>query len=889
MLRQRGRCTSPFPDRFLLSDGCMRVLSRLLSTVRQRSSIGRCIIQRPSAPRLATSPACDSTVKAVTAHLEAGRLAQALSLIDADLQSAPHDRDLLFARGSTLFSWGRYSEAHDALTRAIEAETASKDLYTKFGWTQLWLGRSDDAAEAMRRATDLAPDDWAAHFGLATVLRAQKRTAESKAAFERAAALDPENPHCLSSLIACEIDLENYAAAERLARRLVDLQPDKPAAHADLGMALSSQGRHDEGVASFEYAEALAAGSDAMGDDAVNFAICLLRAGRTQQALAMLEQCLRYDARVGLHSHYALALLISGRFAEGWRQYEFRWTDEPLLAARPNFIKPQWSGQDLRGKAILLWSEQGFGDFIQFIRYASTLKGLGAKVIVFVREELRELAHSVTAIDVTLGPNEPYPPFDYYIALLSIPRVLGTDLTSIPAKVPYLSADRANCARWARKITSERVLKVGVVWAGSPTHPRDRFRSLPLEHLAQLFDVSGVQFFSLQKGPAAAALGAVRGGCEVVDVGSDLTNFAETAAAIENLDLIIGVDTAVVHLAGALGKAVWTLTATPADWRWLETREDSPWYPTMRLFRQSSPGQWDNVIAQARLALEEAVRRGAVPVSRPSVAPIASASHNTAIVSATGDITSMRMARVAETRHGIMQYFPGDEDGEAVEYYGEHRQLEVELLERLIAPGMVLLSSDAGIGVHALCLSPRIGREGHLFLYEHDPMRRQALAQNLKANRITNATIMRRRLKGVCAEESRAVLRPTSTDPFRPCISAIDLDESIDELRLQRLDWLKIDDGDLAPNVLQGAAETVWRLRPRMVVRVTTDEALHGVAARASEYGYACWRAETSLFNPRNFNNRDRDVHSGRKALALIAFPEEFDLDLALDHCERVG
>ena len=822
-----------------------------------------------------------------TACADTGRFAEALALVDGRLPSAPADGDLLFARASILFAWGRHAEAHRCFLQAVEAGSRGGELQAKLGWTCLWLGRIDEAMVAMRRAIELAPDDWATHFGLATVLRAEKRAAESKPAFERALALNPDSPHCLSSLIACEIDLENFDAAECLARRLIEMRPRSPAAYADLGMALCSQERHDEAVAAFERAEALEAIGGDMGDDAVNFAICLLRAGRTPQALAMLERRMRQDARVGLHSHYALALLASGRFAEGWQQYEFRWIDAPLLAARPNFVKPQWAGQDLRGKTILLWSEQGFGDFIQFIRYAEPLKRLGANVLVFLREELRELATRLSSIDRILGSSEPYPAFDYYVNLLSVPRVLGTELDSIPADAPYLSADPDRAARWSAKIGTDPTLKVGIAWAGSPTHLRDRFRSLRVDHVAQLLDIPGVRFFSLQKGPAAAALGSITSAGDVVDLGPDLANFADTAAAVANLDLVIGVDTAVVHLAGALGKPVWALIPTPADWRWLEEREDSPWYPTMRLFRQRSVGDWDDVIARTKEALEDLVRRGAMP---PVVAPARAPGSAPAIVPAEPAKTGARQSRVAETRMGIMQYFPDDGDvGRAVEYYGEHRCCELEFLERFVAPAMTVLEVDAGIGAHALWLSRRVGPDGHLFLYEADRMHRQVLEQNLKSNRVTNATLMRRRLRGSSGGDPETAATSASGDRFGSNAPAAEPDETIDQLRLERLDLLKINQGGAVPDVLEGAGDTLWRLRPRLHVRAGGDEELGRLAARVRDFGYGCWRSETALFNPRNFNRRDADVFSGRTAIALIALPEERVVEIALDGCSRIA
>jgi tetratricopeptide (TPR) repeat protein len=840
----------------------MRILSRLLPRGRSTSET----VVAESAAGLSPSSASNRTVVAnAAAHREAGRLGDALKATQAALAKYPANAELLFEHASTLFAWGRYAEAYRALRLAERAGLHNSVLYTKLGWTCLWLSRIDEAGEAMRGATEAAPDDWAGHFGRGAVLRVQKRSEEAKVAFERALALDPDNAQVTSSLVACEIALDRFESAERLARRATELHPNLPGAFADLGMALCSQERHDDAIAAFERAESLEISGRDMGEDVVNFAVCLLRAGRNGQALSMIERRLRDYPSTLLHAQYALALLIAGRLREGWDHFEYRWIDPPLLSARPNFVKPQWSGQDLRGKTILLWSEQGFGDFIHFIRYAAHVKALGATVVVLLRDELRELAERMPVIDRVLGPGEPYPPFDYYINLLSLPRVFGTDVESIPADIPYLSIDDVRDAKWRERLPSGETLKVGIVWAGSPTHSRDRFRSLPVASLAPLLRVPGVRFHSLQKGPAAAAL--TTADATVVDLGPELDSFADTAAAIAHLDLVIGVDTAVVHLAGALGKPVWTLVPIPPDWRWMEARDDTRWYPTMRLFRQRSQGDWDEVIDRVKSALESEVdQRAAARTPDVNVAHTRVPSPSTSAVPRTTEPTD-GFCRVSETRHGIMQYFPDSEVGRSLAFYGEWRQLELDVLGRFVASGMTVLEAESGVGCTALWLSRRIGSEGHLFLYENDRIRRQLLEQNLKANGIDNATLIRRRL-GRTGDDGSG--------------------DTIDELQLERLDWLKIAGGRYALDVLQGAEETLWRLRPRIAIDVSGIEGPADLVQQANDFGYACWRIETSLYNPANFNRRERALFGDRAAALVIALPEELGSASGLDGFQRL-
>ena len=837
------------------------MLSRLLSRGRRNSDPARAGAALDSS---VSHGSVGAAIAESAAHRDAGRLGNALRTMRVALAKHPADAALLFECASTLFAWGRYAEAHRTLLMAERAGMDGATFHTKLGWTCLWLARIDEAAVAMRRATEAAPEDWTTHLGLGTVLHAQKRSGDAKVVFERALGLAPDNSHILSSLIACEIALERFESAEQLARRAVQLHPELPGAFCDLGMALCSQERHDEAIVAFERAESIETADRSMGEDAVNFAICLLCAGRTDQALLMIERRLRNYPSTLLYAQYALALLIAGRLREGWEYYEYRWIDPPLLAARPNFVKPQWGGQDLRGKTILLWSEQGFGDFIQFIRYAAHVKALGATVLVLLRNELRELATRVPAIDRVLGPNEPYPPFDYYVNLLSLPRVFGTECSSIPAAVPYLSIDGASGAKWRQRLQSEGALKVGIVWAGSPTHSRDRFRSLPVGSLAPLMQLPGVRFYSLQKGPAAASLKGADPG--VVDLGEELESFADTAAAIAHLDLVVGVDTAVVHLAGALGKPVWTLVANPPDWRWMEGRDDSPWYPTMRLFRQKATGNWDEVVDRVKTALQEEVSLGVAARTRDVVVHTGTPAQSSLSVARVTEPTD-DYCRVAETTHGIMQYSPGSEEGRSIAYYGEWRQLELETLGRFVTMGSIVIAVESGIGSAALWLSRRIGPEGHVFLYENDRVSHQLLEHNLKANRVGNATLIRHRL-------GRA-----SDDP---------LEDTVDDLQLERLDWLTVAGGRRALDALEGAADTLWRLRPRLALALSDSEDPATFVQRANDFGYECWRNKTPLYNRANFNRRTEDVFTGRTAALVIAFPEERASEPGLERFERL-
>jgi len=811
------------------------------------------------------------------AHVKDGRLGEALALIDDALKENPSDFDLSFERASVLFSWWRYAEAYGQLVVIRESGSRSGAFHLKLGWTCFWLNRVDEAAESMRLAVACDPEDWSTHFGRGIALRAQKRPAASRAAFERVLAMKPDDPHAISNLIACDVELGHLDRAERYARAAVERDPDNPSAVVDLGIVLCDQKRYADAVAAFERADALGFSSTDARDESVNFAICLLRAGRAGQAIRMMEAKLKQYPSAALHSHYALALLTTGRMWEGWDQYEFRWLQEPLLSWRPKFVKPVWSGQDLRGKTILLRAEQGYGDLIQFIRYARHVKALGLTVLLEVREELRELAATAPGIDRILVPDEPLPHFDYYVNLLSIPRILGTDLASIPAEVPYLRADPDRAPQWQAAIRNDGAFNVGLVWAGSPTHLGDRFRSLALRDLAPLRAIKGVRFHSLQKGPGADELVTDRGHDPIVELGSKLATFADTAAAIEELDLVISVDTSVVHLAGAMGKPVWTLVAIPGDWRWLEGREDSPWYPTMRLFRQREAGAgWGDVIDELASALASEVdrhRRGGEP--GPMRAPVEPEREQTMPCAATPG-PAADLCRVAETRAGIMMYSPRDAGtATSIERYGESLHLQFELIERMLKGGMTVMEVGAGIGVHSIPIARALGEKGHLYLYEDDGVLKHILHENLRGNRISNATVMRRSLARTVAIDVSDVQRERSTWGIPASEAAAPRTETIDELRLPQLDLLKVNESADATLALQGASATLRRLRPRLFIAVLSEQAFDGVAAAITPLRYAYWKAKVPMFNPANFNADGVDVFEGRTSLALVAAPAE--------------
>ena len=302
----------------------------------------------------------------------------------------------------------------------------------------------------------------------------------------------------------------------------------------------------------------------------------------------------------------ALTLLEDGKLKDGFEAYESRWNLD--RNPRRDLGKPLWDGRELKGKTVLVTHEQGFGDMIQFARYLPMVKARGGTVIVEVQPELARLMSTVAGVDRAINRGQPLPEFDFYLPMMSLAHVFETDAGSIPADVPYLAAPDPQAVQLPANLGSMK--RIGIAWAGRPTHRNDRNRSTGFRHFIELLGLPGVSMFSLQKGPASSEIAEL--GCEslVTDLGGRLKDFADTAAVVSQLDLIVTVDTALAHLAGALGKPVWIALPFAPDWRWMRGRSDSPWYPSARLFRQKRPGAWEGVFGDIRRALRDEIVGG---------------------------------------------------------------------------------------------------------------------------------------------------------------------------------------------------------------------------------------------------------------------------------------
>ena len=471
--------------------------------------------------------------------------------------------------GNSCVECFRFARALEAYDRAIAIESASADAWSNRGLALRGLHRPDDAIASFKRALEVDPRFTNAYVNLGIVLKEQKRSDEAITAFEKARAIRPNDAALLCNFASVYESRGEYERMRELAELAATLDDSFTEPHVLRGNYYMERG---------DYANAEGAYQRARSLDADN-----------------------RNANWNL----ALIWLLHGDYRRGWAQFEWRKRLQSVLVEHREYAGKPWNGESLEGRTILLHAEQGLGDAIQFVRYAAVLKGRGAaRVIVEVAAAVADLLASTTGVDQVVVRGATLPAFDVHASLMDLPRLCGTILETIPATIPYLEAP-------VRPVSSlisapNGVVRIGIVWAGNPMHQRDHLRSVELSQLAPLFDLPNTQFFSLQKGGPEAELAKLSAG-RVVDLSPHLADFRDTAAAIEQLDIVLTVDTSVAHLAAALGRETWIMITHVPDFRWMIGRGDSPWYPTVRLFRQPAPRDWASVLGNVRRALEARV------------------------------------------------------------------------------------------------------------------------------------------------------------------------------------------------------------------------------------------------------------------------------------------
>ncbi len=563
------------------------------------------------------------------------RFEAAVPSYDRLLALQPDDPDAFNNRGAALLRLKRPIDALASLDAALALRPDLPEALCNHGNAQLALGRVSEALASFDRALELRPNLAQAAFHRAEALERLARPQEALASYDLAIAAAPGlvQAHYNRGNLLQTLDRPAEAVASFDAA--LALSPAHAAAACNRATSLRTLGQLDAALQGYEQA---LAHDPAMIQALINRASLLAMHGRHQEALDDYAQARAiFPDSADAHWNEALCRLTIGDYAGGWREHEWRWHTTTLRAAHRAYPQPLWLGEaSLAGRTILLHGEQGHGDVLQFCRYAQLVAASAAaddaraetqavargespavirraEVILEASAPLLRLLRTMPGLQRVIAHTATPPAFDVHCPLLSLPLALGTTLETIPATVPYLFADPDQARAFRIRLAALPGLRVGLAWAGNPrpedpaVSAVDRRRSMPLSRLAALGTVPGISLVSLQKGPPAEQAKAPPPGMVLHDWTDELWDFADTAALVDGLDLVISVDTSVVHLAGALGKPVWVLNRYDSCWRWLHGRTDSPWYPTVRLFRQPSYGDWDSVVAEVAAALRQLV------------------------------------------------------------------------------------------------------------------------------------------------------------------------------------------------------------------------------------------------------------------------------------------
>jgi tetratricopeptide (TPR) repeat protein len=534
---------------------------------------------------------------------QTGRNDLAVECFRQTLLRSPSHAEAHSNLGMALARQGRLAEAISCYQTALQLKPEMAEAHCNLANAYQRLGQTEAAVAGYRVAVRIKPDYGEAHGNLGVTLLQQGFLSEAVTSLEEALRIKPNNAEAYSNLGVALLRVKRLEEAEDRLRRALDLKPNVAEFYGILGVALEQQGKLDEAETCFRQAVRLKPDYAGAYND---LGALLADQGRLTEAEACYRQALRLKPDYAeVHENLAYTLLVRGDFKSAWTEYPWRLLsrDSPAL----QFQRPLWDGSELEGKTLMLVADQGLGDAIQFVRYLPLLPRAGAKVFLHCHGSLVRLLTGLDGLDGVVPQGADPPPFDLQAPLLSLPQFCGTTLATIPAKVPYLAADPRLREAWHERLGAEKKFKVGIAWQGNPEHKRDRERSVPLSLFQPLAELPGVLLVSLQKGSGREQISALADRLNVLDPADDLSDFADTAALLCCLDLVITVDTSVAHLAGALGIPVWVAVSLVPEWRWLLERDDSPWYPTMRLFRQTTRGDWGGVFERLAKSLRQEV------------------------------------------------------------------------------------------------------------------------------------------------------------------------------------------------------------------------------------------------------------------------------------------
>jgi FkbM family methyltransferase len=800
--------------------------------------------------------------------LQAKQYDQALEWLSRAIRQEPQAA-YLTSLGTTLLAQGRREEALAAFDKAVQLKPDDADLWRNLGNVLVEVERPADAILSFQHALELDPRHWDAANKVTLLLYQSERFEEALVYFNLCDELQPDQFPTLYMRALTFYNLKRFEEALADNRRAHALDPTNADTCNNIGNVLRSLTRHEEALSWFDRSLELRPNFAAT---LANKAVSLAELRRFDEAIAAYDRARAIDpSHATTDWNLALLQMLIGNFEAGWAGREARWKIAALSAGYPKLSQPMWPGDEpIAGKTLLICADEGLGDTIQFSRYVPMVAARGAHVILVVQDALCPLLSGLAGVSQCLSKSAGIlPPFDLHCALSSLPMAFGTRLDSIPAEKSYLPAPAADRVQdWEDRLGSHDRLRVGLVWSGNPKHNNDRNRSIPLHMLARILDVDAT-FVSLQKDPRPDDRATLLERSEIVDLTAHLTDFAETAALLSCLDLVITVDTSVAHLAGALGCPTWILLPYTPDYRWLLDRDDSPWYPTVRLFRQTATREYASVLDRTRtelLALISSTKDLRTPTqdelassamrfaggSKPALQPpnstfdyrrrmmngatrklafvLASSNHGTMIVNR----LDYRMVN-ADRGYGV-----GFQILETAAFDAAEVNVAVELLalrRRHHGDGVVAIDCGANIGVHTIEWAAAMTGWGSVLSIEAQERIYYALAGNIAINNCFNAIALHAAVSSesgimkipnpnylVPASFGSLELRQRANNEFigqsvNYTENTVDIRTvALDEFNLPRVDFIKLDIEGMELEALEGAANMIEKSRPILLV-----------------------------------------------------------------------
>jgi len=530
----------------------------------------------------------DMLRRAIDLH-QSGRLGEASVIYQKILEDDPTNADALHLSGVLALQNGDGERSIELIGRAVSLQPSDGRYHANLGRAYVAMDNPLSAIECYRQAIKLSPEDGDVHSDLGVALFDQGDKAGGEVSFQEALKINPESVEAHFHLALILHDCGDVSVAKVHYQQTLSLDPTRIEAWCNLGNI-------ERELANFEAAEACYRRALELDNSVAevhgNLGVALQETGQIEAAIASYRRAIQLNPEdAETRRNLSMALLLVGEYAEGWQEYEWRWNTHYFAPQVRSLKAPRWAGKNLTGKTILVTAEQGYGDTLQFIRFLPMIVEKGGHIIFECQAPLVDLVRGMEGGFQVIRQGEGLPDHDYQIPLLSLPGLFEVRENSIPASVPYLHAPVGPGCDF-----TETGFKVGLAWRGSPGFKRDGLRSPGLEPFIPLINLDGVQIYSLQKDEGLEELEKYGLKDQVIDIGSKIETFSDTAAALSQMNLIISSDTAVAHLAGAMGLPVWVALSKIPDWRWLMKGVKCPWYPTMKLYRQTSPGNWSDVV-----------------------------------------------------------------------------------------------------------------------------------------------------------------------------------------------------------------------------------------------------------------------------------------------------